>query len=391
MDYKVILKSKRADVLSSYRHPWVFSKGLAHRERFPAGTQVRVVSQDGRHLGWGFYHPDNPIALRMVTFEKESMDTESWRQRLDQAINLRKTCLPADAQNYRLIHGENDGFPGLTVDRFGPLLCLQSNSAGFEAFKSELAAWLIEKTGAQAVYERSEGHARKQEGLAPAKGFLAGTMEFPLDIKEDGFQLQIDPAHDQKTGFYLDQRQQRQWLEQRVRGKSVLDLCCYTGGFTLSALRGGAASVTSVDSSKRALGLLDQNIKANGLDDDRQTSVEANVFEWLKGKPEQTYDVVILDPPSLAKSFHASEKARKAYRAINRDVSRQVRPGGLLMSFSCTGVVKSEEFSRSVFLGLRDAKRDGLIIDHFQAGPDHPVNLCFPEGSYLKGLAVYLT
>lgn len=386
---KLVLRKKRAEVLDAYAHPWIFSNGLMEKPPLEPGTQVQVVGQDGRPRGYAFYHPHNPIALRMLRFEDRPMDEAAWRARILAAQTRRRELLP-DSANYRLIHGENDGFPGLTVDRYGPLLCLQNNSAGFEHFKVELASWLAEVTGAQAVYELGDSHARRQEGLPASHGFLYGHLDFPLAIEDDGFALAIDPSQDQKTGHYLDQRPARAWLEGFARDRQILDLCCYTGGFTLPALRGGAASVLALDSSVRALETLGANVAANGLDATRCTTLKADVFTWLKQTPERLYDLVVLDPPSLAKSVQAEERARKGYRQLNRAAAAWVRPGGYLLTFSCTGVVATEVFNRSVFLGLRDAGREGLVLKRFGPGPDHPELLTFPEGIYLKGLLLQL-
>lgn len=386
---KVVLRKKRAEVLDAYRHPWVFSNGLVDKTILAAGTQVQVVSQDGRPMGYAFYHPHNPIALRMVQFDGEPMDAAAWRARIAQALARRRALLP-NRKNFRLIHGENDGFPGLTVDCYGSLLCLQSNSAGFESFKGELASWLAEATGATAVWELGESHARRQEGLPVSHGFIYGKMDFPITIEDSGFTYSLDPSQDQKTGFYLDQAPARAWLEGFAGDKQILDLCCYTGGFTLPALRGGAAQVLSLDSSQRALDALAQNITANGLDATRQSSLKADVFSWIKEAPQPIYDLVILDPPSMAKSVHAEERARKGYRQLNRAAAAWVKPGGFLLTFSCTGVVATEVFGRSVFLGLRDARREGLVVHRFGPGPDHPEHLAFPEGIYLKGLLIQL-
>ena len=385
---KAILRGKRADILASYRHPWVFSKGLAKKPECEAGTQVQVASQDGRHLGWAFYHPRNPICLRMVSFDKR-VEEAGWRERIRAAYDLRRRLLPGE-EGYRLIHGENDGFPGLTVDRYGALLCLQITTAGMESLKQDMARWLCEETGAEAVYEISEGYARKQEGLTPSQGFLTGSCTFPLEIKEHGLCYRIDPSSSQKTGFYLDQRAQRAWVERHAQGLRVLDLCCYSGGFSLAALRGGAARVLSVDSSAHALELLQTNLEINGLADDRHSSLRTNIFEYLKTKPEEVWDLVILDPPSLAKSLQVRDRALNSYRQLHRHVAPWLDRGGQLLTFSCTGVVNRHDFRHSVFLGLRDAHREAVITGQFGAGPDHPVNLRFPEGEYLKGLSLYL-
>ena len=388
MDRPVVqLDRKRANVLRSYRHPWVFSKGLAEKPDLPPGALVRVVCGKD-HLGWAFYHPRNSIGLRMISFEERMPDRDFWRDRLRRALGLRKSALPGRSC-YRLVHGENDGFPGLTADVYGPLLCIQVTTAGMENLKAEMAEWMAEATGAAAVYERSEGHARNQEGLAPANGFLMGEVSLPIEIEERGLFYAVDPATGHKTGFYLDQTDQRAWVEAHSKGKRVLDLCCYSGGFTLSALRGGAAEVLSVDSSAPVLELLAKNIERNGLATGKQRSHRADVFEFLKQNPDQTWDLVILDPPALAKSVRAEERARRAYRGLNRAACGWVAEGGRLLTFSCSGVVATETFRQSVFLGVRDSGRDAVIVGRFGAGPDHPVHLCFPEGEYLKGLALY--
>ena len=387
---KVILGHKRADILSSYHHPWVFSKGLAHKPKIARGEQVRVVSQDGRHLGWAFFHPDNAIALRMISFGKDPVEKEDWRTRLAETYAMRRQVLPKDRKNFRLIHGENDGFPGLTIDIYGKLACMQVTCAAFDLFKDELAQWLTEITGVTAVYERSDGHARKQEGLPSQQGFLIGSIDFPMAIEENGFQQFVDPAGDQKTGLFLDQYHQRQWVESMAQGRNILDLFCYTGGFSMAASRGGAASITAVDSSTRALEQVKQGFENNNLDASKLTTKELNIFQMLKGEAEASYDLVILDPPSLAKAVKMAENARRTYRKLHRDICKWVKPGGILLTFSCTGVINSETFKQSVFLGLRDAQRDAQQLRSFDAGPDHPVHLCFPEGAYLKGLALYL-
>ncbi len=387
---RVTLKAKRAEILKRYRHPWVFSQGLGKRPRLEAGALVRVVSQDGRPLGCAFYHPDNSISLRMISFESMDFSAEDWQTRLAQAQNLRRRVMPPDCKAYRLIHGENDGFPGLAVDRYGDLLCIQINSAGMERLKPDLVSWLLEITGARSVFERSEGHARKQEGLPSAVGFLHGECALPLTIEEHGIVYEVDPRTGHKTGFYLDQRAQRAWLKGLVKNRHVLDLCCYSGGFSLAALAGGAARVWSVDSSAPALDLLARNLARNGLPAARQTSHKADLFEFLRSDPQPEWDVVVLDPPSLAKNTRAEAKALKAYRQLNRDAARWIKPGGLLLSFSCSGVVSAESFRQSVFLGLRDAGREARLLESFGAGPDHPVHLHFPEGAYLKGLALYI-
>ncbi len=387
---KAVLTAKRAGILGNYRHPWVFSNGLAKKPRLPAGTLVHVVSQDGRHLGMAFYHPDNAISLRMISFTSETIDREFWISRLRRAFALRKAALPEKTLAYRLAHGENDGLPGLTLDVYGDVIVAQSVCSGMEPIKKLLAEAAADLVGGAAVYERSEGLARKQEGLAPAIGWLVGERSFPVEIEEHGLKFEVDPSKGQKTGFFLDQRGQRDWVANYAKGLDVLDLFCYTGGFTLNALRGGALRALSLDASAGALESLQRNLQANGLDGSRSESRKADVFRWLKETPDRLWDLVIVDPPALAKSVHAKESGRNAYRALNRDAAKWVKSGGVLLTFSCSGVIDAPTFHRSVFLGLRDAHREGLTIERFGAGPDHPVSLRFPEGEYLKGLAIYI-
>lgn len=386
---KVSLKAKRAAILMRYQHPWVFSKGLLGKPKLDAGTLVRVTDPEDQQVGWGFFHPSNTIALRMLSFGKGEMQPDFWKQQITRALNMRTTLLN-DRTNYRLIHGEHDGLPGLTVDRFGDLLCMQVTSAGMDLIKDTIVAELVSCTGVQAVYERSEGHAREQEGLMPTRSFLHGSVDFPLEITERGFTWQMNPAKDQKTGFYLDQHNQHDWVEARSQGKDVLDLCSYMGGFSLAALRGGANHVRSLDISARVLDLLGDALTANGLDAERHEAVKADVFSWIKGEPDRTYDMVVLDPPPLAKSLKAARNALKAYSRLQVDAAKWVKPGGTLLTFSCSGVINPDDFQQSVFLGLREAGREPMLISRFGVASDHPVNLRFPEGDYLKGLAMYL-
>ncbi|MDJ0840104.1 MAG: class I SAM-dependent rRNA methyltransferase [Acidobacteriota bacterium] len=386
----VTLKGKRATIMARYQHPWVFSMGIENKPRLAPGTLTRVVDPDKKPLGWGFYHPKGAIALRMISFSEEEPGPDFWQARIAGAFQMRRNLLGPDRHNYRLLNGEHDGFPGLTADVYGDLICIQVSTAGMDLLKPELAAMLVQQTGATAVYERSEGPAREQEGLKPTRGFLYGSRELPVTIQERGFQWTMDPEEGHKTGFYLDQHDQHAWVEARAAGKEVLDLCCYVGGFTLAALRGGADHVRSVDVSPRAVAALADHLARNGLHDGRQETVKADVFTWLKQKPDRQFDMVILDPPALAKSIKTAKNALKAYSRLQTHAARWVKPGGILFTFSCSGVVTLSEFQQSCFLGLRLAEREPMLIHRCGPGPDHPVNLRFPEGEYLKGLAVYL-
>lgn len=389
---QIILADKRASVLRHYRHPWVFSRGIQRADRAEPGALVAVKTRQGELIGQAFYHPDAALALRMVSFDDQPVDTAFWRARLSSAYALRQTMLADNVSAYRLVHGENDGLPGLTVDVYGDLAVLAITSHGMEGLRETIAELIVEITGCTAVFEVSVGHARQQEGLPERRAWLLGERDLPVEVQEHGFRYLVDPSQGHKTGFYLDQRPQRAWVQQLCANKRVLDLCCYSGGFTLAALRGGAKHVTSVDASATALDLLGQHLALNELNDgERHVSRKADVFEMLKTPPEEPYDLVILDPPALAKSVRKNDKALRGYRHLNRDVAPWVKNGGLLLTFSCSGVVSSADFRQSVYLGMRDADVDARLVRQLEPGPDHPVHLNFPEGSYLKGLALVLT
>ena len=385
-----VLAARRADILRHYRHPWVFSQGVLNTDRLREECTVQVKSEQGDHLGWAFYHPENAICLRMITFDNAPMDAAAWKKRIADTLEMRRALLGSGVEGYRLIHGENDGFPGLKVDIYRDLIVAQLMCAGMEHLRPQMAQWLVEVTGCKAVYERSEGHARKQEGLKPAQGFIHEECPLPSRFKEDELEFMVDPSGPHKTAFYLDHRAQRRWLRARSHGKRVLDLCSYSGGFTLAALQGGASFVHSIDTSAHYLGMLAEHLNINGLPADRQKSTRADIFDFLKGKPDERYDLVVLDMPSLARSARAKPSALRTYRKLHQAVSGWVRPGGILVSFSCSKVVDRGDFRQSIFLGLRDCNREGLLIETFDSGPDHPIHLHFPEGEYLKGYAIYL-
>jgi 23S rRNA (cytosine1962-C5)-methyltransferase len=269
------------------------------------------------------------------------------------------------------------------VDHFGDWLSLQVQSAGMELLLPRLQTALMTLSGVKVLFERSEGAPRKQEGLPPRRGFLSGTCSFPQQIEEDGLRFLVDPG-DQKTGFYLDQAPNRVRLKSMVQGKRVLDLCCFSGGFSLAALAAGAECVWAVDSSAQALQRLEENRGLNALPD-RVRCIRSDVFEFL-AQPAEPFDFVILDPPPFARAVADREAALKAYRRLNRLVAPWVAEGGRLMTFSCSGTIEEAAFAQSVFLSMRDAGREAQRLASLGPGPDHPVNLRFPEGAYLKGL-----
>jgi len=387
---KITIKKGREKSLLR-RHPWVFASAIQTQdETIGSGITVDLISADGQFIARASYSPTSQIRARVWTFEDEPVDMEFFRKRIRQAIELRQRLqVEGQGNAYRLIHGESDGIPGLVVDRYGDVLVMQSTTAGSEYWKETFADLLIEETGIQNIYERSDVDVRKLEGLAPITGILRGTLlstTFP--IIEYGIKFKVDIEHGHKTGFYLDQRANRHRIGELSKDKDVLNCFCYTGGFSIHALANGAKSVLSVDSSADALSLLEENIAINNLPADKHTSLEGDVFQLLRKFRDEnrSFDMIILDPPKFAPTFAHAEKASRAYKDINLLAFKLLRHGGILATFSCSGGVDAALFQKIAASAASDAGMEATIIEHLSQGVDHPISLHFPEGSYLKGL-----
>ena len=374
------------------RHPWVFEGSIAKGKADP-GETVRVETHDGRFLAWGAYSPQSAIRVRVWSFdESERIDAAFFARRVRAAAALRAR-LAIDSDALRLVHGEADGLPGLVVDRYGDTLVAQFGCAGVERWKAALADALLQVCGGTRLYERSDLGVRRLEGLPEQQGWLRGEGPTLLTIREHGWSLQVDIAQGHKTGTYLDQRDSRQrfalWVR-RLGCADVLNCFSYTGGFTLAALAGGAQRVASVDSSAPALQAASANVQRNGFDTARHVAVDADVNAHLRLCLEQgrRFDAIVLDPPKFAHTAAQAERAARAYKDINRLALKLLRPGGLLFSFSCSGGIGVELFHKIVAGAALDAGVDGAIVERLGAAPDHPATLSFPEGEYLKGLAV---
>ncbi|MBL0094143.1 MAG: class I SAM-dependent methyltransferase [Piscinibacter sp.] len=373
-------------------HPWVF-QGSVGTGKADAGETVRVESSDGRFLAWAAYSPSSMIRVRVWSFdEAERIDAAFFERRIARAIALRAR-LPIESDGVRLIHGEADGLPGLIVDRYGDVLSAQFLSAGTERWKSTLADLLLQATGLARIYERSDSGVRKLEGLEPATGWLRGSGATEVTIREHGWKLTLDVAEGHKTGFYLDQRDNRKLFADTVRHfglQRVLNCYCYTGGFSIAALAGGAAQVTSVDSSAPALARAAAHVALNGFDPARHEALDADVNQTLRDamKAGKSYDAIVLDPPKFAPTAAHAERAARAYKDINRLALRLLAPGGMLFTFSCSGGVGPELFHKIVAGAGMDAGVDGIIYARVAAAPDHPQTIVFPEGEYLKGLVI---
>jgi 23S rRNA (cytosine1962-C5)-methyltransferase len=353
-----------------------------------------VLADNLRPLGRAAYSPKSQIRARFWTFDaEESIDDAFFKRRIAAAVALRQ-ALPElrGQQGLRLIHAESDGLPGVIADQYGDTVVVQLTSAGADKWRSAIVAGLVKATGCARVYERSDSDVRGLEGLGPTTGWLHGeTPSTPLSIDENGVRLAIDIAGGHKTGFYLDQRENRALLGQLSAGKDVLNCFCYTAGFSLQALAGGAKSVLSIDSSGPALAQGQANLALNPtLPSDRAQWQEADVFQALRDfrKAGRTFDLIVLDPLKFAPSAAHAERAAKAYKDINILGFRLLRPGGFLMTYSCSGGVGLEMFQKIIADSALDAGRNARIVRRLSGAADHPVALNFPEGEYLKGLLV---
>ncbi len=372
------------------RHPWVFAGAIA-RGGGDLGETVRVDAADGRVLGWAAFSPNSQIRLRMWSFDAEQrIDRDFFRERLQAAIT-RRARLGLDMQALRLVHGESDGMPGCIIDRYGDIVVLQALAAGIERIKPMLAELLHELLPQVRIYERSDAGVRALEGLQPVSGWLQGKGETRVDISENGLRYSVDVATGHKTGFYLDQRDNRARFAALVRQqrlRKVLNGYGYTGGFTLAALAGGAQEVTTVDSSAPALAQAEAHVRLNGFDTARAPMLDADVNATLRSLREagRRFDAIVLDPPKLAPTAAAAARAARAYKDINRLALTLLEPGGWLFTFSCSGGIDATLFQSIVAGAALDAGVEADIVARAAAGADHPLLLSFPEGEYLKGL-----
>jgi 23S rRNA (cytosine1962-C5)-methyltransferase len=374
------------------RHPWIFDSAIARGAADP-GETVRIEAHDGRFLAWAAFSPASRIRARAWSFEEsDRIDPGFFRRRLAEAVAMRQR-LQVPSDGVRLVHGESDGLPGFVVDRYGDTLVAQFLSAGAERWKKVLADALLEVTGLSRLYERSDANARGLEGMDEVAGWLRGEGSTEIVIREHAWRFGLDIATGHKTGFYLDQRESRarfaDWVR-RLGSQRVLNCYCYTGGFTVAALAGGAGEVTSIDSSGPALERARANVALNGFDTARAEFLDADVNASLRrfGEAGRTFDAIVLDPPKLAPTAAHAERAARAYKDINRLALKLLAPGGILFTYSCSGGIPADLFHKIVASAGADAGVDGFIADRLGAAPDHPMTLAFPEGEYLKGLLV---
>jgi len=399
---KIILKKGRDESLRRF-HPWVFSGAIAQVQGSPAeGDIVSVHASDGSFLAYGHYQVGS-IAVRILSFDADVLSPDFWVEMLSRALQVRIACgLHADASTegpvtncYRLVHGEGDNLPGLIIDYYDGVCVMQAHSAGMFRSKAQIADALQKVYGEtlKAVYDKSSGTAPFKAGLDLVDGYLYRREDFVEDelvVLENGHRFIVNWTEGQKTGFFLDQRDNRALVGSLAKGRNVLNLFCYTGGFSIYALADGAEHVDSVDSSKKAMMMVDRNVEANGFEPGRHTSLCCDAIEYLRDVPEGKYDLMIVDPPAFAKHRGALKNALRAYQRLNAAAISKVAPGGFIFTYSCSQVVDKEAFALAVFSAAAQCGRSVRILDRLNQPCDHSVNIYHPEGEYLKGLLLYV-
>ena len=376
------------------RHPWVFSGAVGKVVGDPQpGQTIDILTDKGKVIARGAYSPWSQIRARVWTFDPdEPVEADFFRRRIQTAIAERIPLKLTEISNaLRLVHAESDGLPGLIVDRYGECLVLQFLTAGAEFWRDNITEILADLTGTEDIYERSDSDVRELEGLPLRTGGLRGNPPEQVILEEHGLKFSVDIAGGQKTGFYLDQRRNRRRVHELAEGRDVLDCFCYTGGFTVNALAGGATSVLSVDASLDALNLLRENIPLNSLPLERNELLAGEVFHILRKLRDEgrSFDLIVLDPPRFAPTAAQAEKAARGYKDINLLAFKLLRAGGILATFSCSGGVDAALFQKIVAGAALDAGVEASIVGHMTQDGDHPVSLNFPEGAYLKGLICY--
>ena len=394
---KIILKRNREESLLRF-HPWVFSGAIAEIQGNPAeGDLVAVHASDGGFLAYGHYQIGS-IAVRVLSFDDSALRPDFWETMLARALQVRVACGlhgNSDTNCYRLVHGEGDNLPGLIIDYYDGVCVMQAHSVGMFRAKKQICEGLQKVYGSElkAVYDKSSGTAPYKAGLELIDGYLYRCEGFSDDeqvVLENGHKFLVNWTEGQKTGFFLDQRDNRALVGSLAKGRNVLNLFCYTGGFSIYALASGALHVDSVDSSKKAMMMVDRNVALNGFDESKHTSLCCDAIDYLRDVPEGKYDLMIVDPPAFAKHRGALRNALRAYQRLNAAAIAKVAPGGFVFTYSCSQVVDKEAFALAVFSAAAQVGRSVRILDRLNQPCDHSVNIYHPEGEYLKGLLLYV-
>lgn len=389
---KVFLKPGKEESLKRF-HPWVFSGAIHHLEGEPEeGEIVDVYTSKKEFIACGHFQIGS-IAVRVLSFVQEEIGYDYWKQRLEVAYRMRQALgLAENPQNntYRLVHGEGDNLPGLIIDVYGKTAVMQAHSAGMHVDRMMIADALSEVMGGKIenIYYKSETTLPYKADLGPENGFIKGGSPENVAM-EYGLKFHVDWLKGQKTGFFVDQRENRHLLEQYAKGRNVLNMFCYTGGFSFYAMRGGANLVHSVDSSSKAIDLTNQNVELNFPGDTRHHAFAEDAFKYLDRMGDQ-YDLIILDPPAFAKHRDALRNALRGYSKLNAKAFEKIKPGGILFTFSCSQVVDKKDFRNAVFTAAAQSGRKVRILHQLTQPADHPVNIYHPEGEYLKGLVLYV-
>ena len=393
MSYKkVYLKPGKEESLKRF-HPWVFSGAIARVEGEPEeGEIVDVYTSKKEFIACGHFQIGS-IAVRVLSFRQEEIGHDFWKHRLEVALDLRRSLNLVDNpenNTYRLVHGEGDNLPGLIIDVYGQTAVMQAHSAGMHVYRMEIANALSEVMGdiVKHIYYKSETTLPYKADLGPENGFIKGGSPENVAL-ENGLKFHVDWLKGQKTGFFVDQRENRHLLERYSKGRNVLNMFCYTGGFSFYAMRGGANLVHSVDSSAKAIDLTNQNVELNFPGDQRHQAFAEDAFKYLDRMGDQ-YDLIILDPPAFAKHRDALRNALRGYSKLNAKAFEKIKPGGILFTFSCSQVVDKKDFRNAVFTAAAQSGRSVRILHQLTQPGDHPVNIYHPEGEYLKGLVLYV-
>ena len=388
---QIILKKGKEESLKRF-HPWVFSGAIqAIEEGIEEGDTVRLVNRNGDFIAVGHYQ-EGSIAVRVLTFEDREIDDEFWHSRISSALKMRQSIGIADSPSnntYRLVHGEGDNLPGLIIDVYGDTAVMQAHSIGMHKVRKEIAKALVDvmESRISNVYYKSETTLPFMDAT-DMNGFIYGGSDNNVAL-ENGLKFRVDWLKGQKTGFFVDQRENRSLLEKYAAGKRVLNMFCYTGGFSFYAMRGGAQLVHSVDSSAKAIDLTRENVSLNFPGDQRHEAFCEDAFKYLE-KAGDNYNLIILDPPAFAKHRGALHNALKGYTRLNQKAFEKIEKGGILFTFSCSQVVTKDHFRNAVFTAAALAKRNVRILHQLHQPADHPINIYHPEGEYLKGLVLYV-
>ena len=394
---KIILKKGRDESLLRF-HPWVFSGAIADVQGNPMeGDIVSVHASDGTCLAYGHYQIGS-IAVRVLSFDDSALKSDYWENMLARALEVRVACGLHGSENtncYRLVHGEGDNLPGLIIDYYDGVCVMQAHSAGMFRAKKHISDALQKVYGPElkAVYDKSSGTAPYKAGLELIDGYMYRRDGFSDDeqtVLENGHKFIVNWTEGQKTGFFLDQRENRALVGSLAHGRNVLNLFCYTGGFSIYALANGALHVDSVDSSKKAMMMVDRNVALNGFDETQHTSLCCDAIDYLREVPVGKYDLMIVDPPAFAKHRGSLKNALRAYQRLNAAAISKVAPGGFVFTYSCSQVVDKEAFALAVFSAAAQCGRSVRILDRLNQPCDHSVNIYHPEGEYLKGLLLYV-